>query len=163
MLVKISFDLDETLVLNANEGPQERALQGPARLLYHERLRLGTVALCGRLSAAGWQVCIYTASIRPQWYIRGLFARYGIALDLVVNHCEHEKVVQRGRRQKMPKKLPIKFGIDLHVDDDFRVKEYGEIYGFPVVLLDLNDADWADKVWLKAQRIAKQKHQSPVS
>ncbi len=157
MPVKISFDLDDTIILRETSPLIEPPLPKPAGLLYHERLRLGVVALCARLQDAGWQVCVYTQSVRPKWYIRGLFARYGIPLVLIVNRCEHEKSVQWDKHKEKPKKLPIKFGIDLHVDDDERVSGYGERYGFPVVLLDPRDAGWADKVWQRAEQLAQQK------
>lgn len=156
--MRISFDLDDTIILRDGRGAlNELPLPKPAGVLYHERLRLGIVALCGRLRSDGWQVCVYTASVRPQWYIRGLFAQYGIPLDLIVNRCEHEKTVRCGWRHKAPKKLPVMFNIDLHVDDDPRVHRYGEQYGFPVVLLEPTDAGWAERVWRRAGEVKNEK------
>ncbi len=160
MPMRISFDLDDTLILTGADARLEPLPRSPLRWLYRERLRQGAVALCARLRAAGWKVSIYTTSQRSEAYIRRLFGLYGIALEQVVNLQKHEDMVQRGRAQILPSKMPSRFGMDLHVDDDLTVKQNGEAYGFRVVLVDKHDTDWADKVWTDAHRVAarKQKH-----
>ena len=52
----------------------------------------------------------------------------------------------------MPSKVPSRFGIDLHVDDDITVKQNGARYGFRVLIVDRFDTNWMDRVIFEAER-----------
>lgn len=55
----------------------------------------------------------------------------------------------------MPSKVPSKFGINLHIDDDISVKENGIQYGFNVMIISKEDELWTQKVIEEAKRIKK--------
>lgn len=135
----VSFDLDDTLFIDPQTCEAERRLPFPLHLLFHDRLRKGTVPLFRRLKAQGISVWIYTTSYRSLRYIRYLFRCYGIAPDNIVNGARHEKEVQGSRAEAMPSKYPSKYRIALHVDDDPSVQKNGEVYGFSVCLIRPED------------------------
>ena len=61
---------------------------------------------------------IYTSSFRSERYIRSLFRCYGVRLDGIVNGSRHLREVQRDRREILPQKLPNRYHISLHIDDE---------------------------------------------
>ncbi len=135
----VSFDLDDTLFIHPQTCEAERRLPFPLHLLFHDRLRKGTVSLFRRLKAQGISVWIYTTSYRSPRYIRHLFRCYGIEPDNIVNGERHETEVQGSRAEAMPSKYPSKYRIALHVDDDPSVQKNGEVYGFSVCLIRPED------------------------
>ena len=153
--MRISFDLDETLILSNPVYPCEPLLGFPLPFVYTERLRKGTIDLMKQLRANGHEVCIYTTSERPVPHIRKLFRRYGIHLTRVVNESVHMEKVQDGRSEIMPSKYPPKFGIDLHFDDDSTVQQNGKQYGFRVFVVDPVDEEWVPKVFAEVERVER--------
>ncbi len=135
----VSFDLDDTLFIDPQTCDAERRLPFPLHLLFHDRLRRGTVSLFRKLKEQGISVWIYTTSYRSPRYIRYLFRSYGICPDNIVNGARHETEVQGSRVEAMPSKYPSKYRIALHVDDDPSVQKNGEIYGFSVCLITPQD------------------------
>ena len=67
------------------------------------------------------------------------------------------KVVQGNRKEIMPSKVPSRFGIDLHIDDDVSVKQNGIQFGFNVLIISKDDIEWTVKVLNEAKRIKKTK------
>ncbi len=135
----VSFDLDDTLFISPQTCETEKRLPFPLHLLFHDRLRKGTVSLFRRLKAQGISVWIYTTSYRSSRYIRQLFRCYGICPDNIVNGARHEQEVQGCRAEAMPSKYPSKYRIALHVDDDPSVQKNAEVYGFSVCLIRPED------------------------
>jgi hypothetical protein len=155
--MKISFDLDDTLILSHGGRLCEPPLKFPFSIFYRERLRKGTAALCRELAALGCEICVYTTSERPIGYVRRLFRLHGIRLGTVVNRQMHEALVQGSRKEIMPSKVPSRFGIALHVDDDITVQENGIAHGFRVLILNKDDAEWASKVLAEVNKLIKMK------
>ena len=75
--MRVSFDLDQTLLTFTNEFPTEpqNLFQ---KILRFEKLRLGTVSLMQQIQLQGHEVWIYTSSQRPKHYINELFLRHNI-------------------------------------------------------------------------------------
>ncbi len=159
--MRISFDLDDTLFVSEKKFKVEAALRFPFRMIYKERLRLGTLDLMRYIRDQGMELWIYTTSYRSESYIRGLFRCYGIKLDCVVNGMKHAKEVQSGHREGMPSKYPSKYRIDLHIDDDRSVAENGRSYGFSVFIVGDQDDSWTEKIMAEIERI-KNKEESTV-
>ena len=90
--MRVSFDLDEVLFVSPETHKTEPPLIFPLRILYKERLRLGTPALLRRLQELGYEVWIYTSSFRSEKYIRRLFRCYGVRLDGIVNRMEKDSL-----------------------------------------------------------------------
>lgn len=157
-VMRVSFDLDEVLFVSPKTHKTEPALPFPLNRVFSERLRLGTLELIRSLQAAGYQVWIYTSSERSERYIRWLFRLYGICLDGVVNAERHLREVQRGRREPLPQKLPSRYRISLHVDDESVVASWGREYGFKTYLLNAQDDDWKEKIMACADRIRQMEH-----
>jgi hypothetical protein len=155
--MKVSFDLDDTLILSHGSRLCEPPPRFPFSLFYRERLRKGTAALCHELSALGCEICVYTTSERPTGYIRRLFRLHGIRLGIVVNRQIHEALVQGNRKEIMPSKVPSRFGIALHVDDDATVRDNGIAHGFRVLIVNRDDDAWAGKVLNELKKIMKMK------
>lgn len=153
--MKISFDLDDTLILTNEGALHEQPVKRLFSLFYKERLRRGIVGLCKELESMGYDICVYTTSERSTAYIKRLFKLYGINLHTIVNQKLHMTVVQGNRKEIMPSKVPSKFGINLHIDDDISVKENGIQYGFNVLIISKEDELWTQKVIEEAKRIKK--------
>jgi hypothetical protein len=139
--MRISFDLDDTLICYGAAAPHEpNTVRWWARLRRGEPLRLGAAALLTEL-AREHELWVYTTSYRHplavSWWLRG----YGVRVRRVVNRNRHKR--RFGRRGRS--KNPAAFGIDLHVDDSWGVwLENRAERNVCVVLAD--DPDWVRKV-----------------
>ncbi len=153
--MRISFDLDDTLILSHKYCLNELPVMFPFSLFYKESLRKGTVNLCKQLKGLDYEICVYTTSERSVHYIKKLFGLHGIRLKTIINQTIHQNIVQRDRREIMPSKVPSRFGIDLHIDDDISVKQNGMQYGFKVLIVNRDDIDWDKKVLNEAIRIKR--------
>jgi hypothetical protein len=157
-MMRVSFDLDEVLFVSSKTHKTEPALAFPLNRIFTERLRLGTPELIHTLQDLGYKVWIYTSSFRSERYIRWLFRLYHIRLDGIVNGQRHLKEVQRDRKETLPQKLPSRYRISLHVDDEAVIASWGKEYGFHTYLLDAQDDDWKEKIIAYADRIRKMEH-----
>lgn len=147
--MRISFDLDDTLICYADVVPAEPRRPWYRRLLVpDEPMRLGTPQLFADLHERGWEIWVYTTSHRSPRSIRRWFAAHGIRIDGVVNQRRHQDATQ-SESGKSPSKNPAKFGIDLHVDDLPGVQLEGQQHGFSVVVISTKDQHWVETV-LKA-------------
>lgn len=155
----VSFDLDDTLFVSPPEFKTEKELKFPWKMIYKERLRLGTIELFRRLQSEGIETWIYTTSFRSEKYIRNLLGHYEIKVGQIINGSRHMKEVQAGKEYPMPSKYPAKYRIDLHIDDDQSVMKNGKVYGFNVFLVGPPDDEWADKIMQEAMRIQCKKYQ----
>ena len=153
--MRISFDLDEVLFVSPSTHKTEPPLRFPLNRLYPERLRLGTPKLIHRLQELGYEVWVYTSSFRTQQYIRNLFRFYGIRFDGIVNAQRHLREVQRDHRTPLPQKLPSKYRISLHVDDEDAVNDVAGQYGYRTYRLDAQDDNWIEKIIQRAEEIRK--------
>ncbi len=150
----ISFDLDDTLICLDDKVPKEpNKIPLLFRFLYRDPLRLGTIKLMNYLISAGWEIAVYTTSYRSIGYIRRLFRFYGIPIKKVINQEIHDREVVGESKKSRPSKLPSKFGIDLHVDDDECFISNAAQYGFDVVVVRPEDFNWTDKVIEKSKVI----------
>ena len=156
--MRVSFDLDEVLFVSPETHKTEPPLPFPLRNIYRERLRLGTPELIWELQIQGYEVWVYTSSFRPEGYIRRLFRCYGVRLDGIVNGTRHLKEVQRNSRQILPQKLPSRYRISLHIDDEEVICTAAGQYGFRAYQLNSQDDDWKEKILEEADRIRKIEH-----
>lgn len=151
--MRVSFDLDEVLFVSPLTHKTEPPLRFPFNLIYKERLRLGTPELINELQSLGYEVWIYTSSFRTESYIRGLFKHYKVHFDGIINAQRHLKEVQRDNKMILPQKLPSRYRISLHIDDESVVCNMGPQYGFKTYQLDAQDDDWKDKIIKRAEHI----------
>ncbi len=151
--MRVSFDLDEVLFVSPQTHKTEPPLPFPLDRIFSERLRLGTPALIRELQALGYEVWIYTSSFRSEKYIRRLFRCYGIRLDGIVNGERHSREVQRGSRTPLPQKLPNRYRISLHVDDESVVCSWGREYGYSTYQLNAQDDEWKEKILQKTKEV----------
>ena len=133
----------------------EPPLPFPLNRIFKERLRLGTPDLIHTLQKMGYEVWVYTSSFRSERYIRLLFRCYRVTFDGIVNGDRHLNEVQSRSRDPLPQKLPNRYRISLHIDDEAIVASYGRQYGFNVYLLNAQDDDWKEKVIAQADQIRK--------
>lgn len=149
--MRISFDLDDTLILKSVDGPCEESF--PARRrgeAIEERLRKGTRELFQALHARGWEILIYSNSYRGKTELATWFTECGLSICGVVNQQLHDqKLMESGQIAKCPAKFPPWYQVDLHVDDALEVYEDGQQYGFAVVRVAPDDPNWTEAV-LKA-------------
>ena len=139
--------------LSDPKEPEEKALPFPAKRAFRERLRLGTPELINHLQALGYEVWVYTSSFRSEGYIKSLFRLYGVTFDGIVNGSRHLKEVQRDNRTVLPQKLPNRYRISLHIDDEMVICTLGSQYGFRTYHLDAQDDDWKEKIIQRADEI----------
>jgi len=161
--MRISFDLDEVLFVSPETHKTEPPLVFPLNRIFRERLRLGTPELINELQKLGYEVWVYTSSFRSERYIRGLFRFYGVRFDGIVNGSRHLREVQRDNKTILPQKLPNRYQISLHIDDEAVICSWGAHYGFRTYQLDAQDDDWKEKIINRAGEIRKLKHPGPLS
>ena len=156
--MRVSFDLDEVLFVSPETHRTEPALPFPLRNLFPERLRLGTPELIWELQIQGYEVWIYTSSFRSEGYIRRLFRCYGVRLDGIVNGERHLREVQRDNKTVLPQKLPNRYRISLHIDDEAVICTAAGQYGFRAYQLNAQDDNWKEKILEQADRIRRMEH-----
>ena len=157
-LMRVSFDLDEVLFVSPKTHKTEPPLPFPLNRFFRERLRLGAPELIRSLQASGYQVWIYTTTFPSERYNRPRFRQYGVRLDGIVNGERHLKEVQRDRKETLPQKLPNRYRISLHVDDEAVIASWGRQFGFNTYLLNAQDDDWKEKIMAYADRIRRMEH-----
>ena len=155
--MRVSFDLDEVLFVSPLTHKTEPELKWPYNKIYKERLRLGTPELISMLQKNGVEVWVYTSSFRSENYIKGLFRHYQVRFDGIVNGQRHLEEVQKNRKETLPQKLPNRYRISLHIDDEAIVASYGREYGFEVFQLDAEDDEWKEKILERVEKIRKKK------
>ena len=153
--MRVSFDLDEVLFVSPDLCKAEPELKYPWNRIYRERLRLGTPELINGLQELGYEVWVYTSSFRTEKYIKGLFKRYGVTFDGIINATRHLNEVQRDSKQILPQKVPSRYRIALHVDDESVICSYGREFGFDAYQLDGPDDEWKEKVIARAAEVKK--------
>jgi uncharacterized HAD superfamily protein len=132
--MRISFDLDDTLILYSDPLSNERLLNG-------EILRKGTISLLQEL-AKEHELWIYTTSFRSPWRTKLYFWLKGIKIHQVINKNIHDKIIQSYSFSRTPTKLPSHFDIDIHIDDADGVVREGEEFGFDVIQIKPHQKDW---------------------
>ena len=153
--MRISFDLDEVLFVSPETHKTEPPLIFPLNRIFKERLRLGTPDLIKSLQNMGYEVWVYTSSFRTIGYIKSLFFFYGVKFDDIVNGTRHLKEVQRDRKDILPQKLPNRYRISRHIDDETIVCSMGRQYGYNTYQLDAEDDNWKEKIIERAEEIRK--------
>ena len=153
--MRVSFDLDEVLFVSPETHKTEPALVFPLNRIFKERLRLGTPDLINSLQKMDYEVWVYTSSFRSERYIKTLFRLYGVKFDGIVNAQRHLKEVQGNRKQLLPQKVPSRYRISLHVDDESVICSQGRQYGFDAFQLEAQDDDWKEKVIARAEEIKR--------
>ncbi len=153
--MRVSFDLDEVLFVSPKTHKTEPEPPFPINRFFKERLRLGTPELINRLQALGYEVWVYTSSFRTEKYINWLFRFYGIRFDGIVNGARHAREVQRDNKIILPQKLPNRYRISLHVDDETVICSLGPQYGFRTYQLDAQDDEWVQKIIDYADKIRR--------
>ncbi|WP_236845983.1 HAD family hydrolase [Butyrivibrio hungatei] len=131
----------------------EPELMFPFNKIFKERLRLGTPDLINGLQALGYEVWVYTSSFRSERYIRTLFRLYKVKFDGIINGNRHLREVQKDHKETLPQKLPNRYRISLHVDDETVICSWGREYGFNTYQLEAQDDDWKDKIIARAEEI----------
>ena len=151
--MRVSFDLDEVLFVSPETHKTEPKLPFPLDRIFKERLRLGTPELINSLQNMGYEVWVYTSSFRSIRYIKLLFFFYGVRFDDIVNGTRHLKEVQRDRKEILPQKLPNRYRISLHIDDESIVCSMGRQYGYNTYQLNAQDDSWKEKIIERAEEI----------
>ena len=151
--MRISFDLDEVLFISPKTHKPEKALPFPFNKIYKERLRLGTPELINELQKLGYEVWVYTSSFRSEKYIKSLFRLYHVKFDGIVNAQRHIREVQGNNKNILPQKLPSKYRISLHIDDESIVCSLGRQYGYNTYQLEAQDDEWKEKILTRAEQI----------
>lgn len=142
--MRISFDLDDTLICYGDGVPREPRLPWLLRLFVRdEPLRRGARRLLRELDDRGHEVWVYTTSHRRAGAVRRWFRAHGVRVARVVNGAENAKSFGHA---SSPTKRPHAFGIDLHVDDSEGVAIEGEQYGFRVCVVEPSCSDWVEQV-----------------
>jgi len=153
--MRVSFDLDEVLFVSPETHKTEPPLKFPFNRIYRERLRLGTPDVIRSLQKLGYEVWVYTSSFRTERYITSLFRHYGVRFDGIVNGERHLKEVQRDNKTVLPQKMPNRYRISLHIDDEDVICSLGSQYGFRTYQLDAQDDDWKEKIIARAEQVKK--------
>ncbi len=154
-MMRVSFDLDEVLFVHPDTHKTEPPPVFPFNLIFKERLRLGAPELIHTLQKLGYEVWVYTSSFRTERYIRFYFLLYKVRFDGIVNAMRHLKEVQGKRKEMLPQKLPSRYRISLHIDDEEIVCTLGRQYGYTTYHLEGEDEHWKEKIIERANDIRK--------
>lgn len=150
--MRVSFDLDDTLICYQDEVPSESARLPLLRFWLNEPLRLGTRDLIAELKRHGCDVWICTSSCRSPLLVRLWLAIHGVAIGRVITQDVYAAHLRRFPDDRPPSKNPRAFGIDLHIDDSEGVKLEGKRHGFDVLVVTPDDAEWVNHVKSEVQR-----------
>ena len=150
---RVALDLDEVVFGKEGEDNLEKKLPFPFNYEYKQRLRSGIPALFHYLTSHDYDIWVYTSSFRSESYIKGLFRCYGVKFDGIVNGNRHLKEVQKDSKTILPQKIPSRYRISLHVDDETVICSWGREYGFDTYQLEAQDDDWKDKIIARAAEI----------
>ncbi|MFT4660921.1 MAG: hypothetical protein ACI8XB_001192 [Patiriisocius sp.] len=142
--MKISFDLDDTLIPAKDEDFETEGKNLIQKLLGIESIRKGTKGVFEELKNSRHEVGVYTTSYRGIGRIRFQFWTYGISTDFIVN----EKLNRKRLKEigKSSSKYPPAFDVNLHIDDSNGVEMEGEKHGFNVIILTKDESDWTNKI-----------------
>jgi hypothetical protein len=135
-MMRISFDLDETIISDWEVEPDLRGFRGNK-----ERLRKGTVELFEWIRKQNHEIWIYTNSYRGWKALESWFQHCGIPVDGVINQIVHDEKRNEQDKNCKLEKNPKWFGIDMHFDDLDELAEQEGIYK-----IDPLDSSWTDKV-----------------
>lgn len=117
---------------------------------------MGMERLVRQLDEMGVDICIYTTSARPLWYIRRLLKSYGVRPSLIVNQAIHDRAIANlAIKGPKPTKIPTLFGIDLHVDDSLGVSMEGKRFNFQVLVVNPDDENWDEKVIEAVEKLGR--------
>ncbi|WP_294313196.1 hypothetical protein [uncultured Chryseobacterium sp.] len=142
--MKISFDLDDTIISNSRFSLEKRSFF--AKMIRAERIRLGTIELFRALRDRKHKIYIYTTSYRNVFKIKLMFLSHGIPVDFVINQQLHEKKI---RNRGNISKFPPEFGIDVHIDDSTGVEIEGKKFGFKTIIIAVDNTDWVNTILKK--------------
>jgi hypothetical protein len=98
------------------------------------------------LVAQGHSVGVYTTSYRDPFKIKLWLWCYGVRASFAINQQHYEDILKRNPHTKRLSKDPRRFGIDVHIDNEDIVAQYGRQYGFTVILVAPEDLDWSGMV-----------------
>ncbi len=158
--MRVSFDLDEVLFVSPLTHKTEPELFFPLNKIFKERLRLGTPELINTLQKLDYEVWVYTSSFRSESYIKWLFYFYHVRFDGIVNAQRHLREVQGNKKTILPQKVPSRYHISLHIDDESIICTQGRQYGFEAYRLDEPDDGWKEKIIEYAGKIRQRKFES---
>ena len=155
--MRVSFDLDEVLFVYPKTHKTEPELTFPFNRIFKERLRLGTPELINKLQELGYEVWVYTSSYRSERYIRWLFKLYGVKFDGIINAQRHNREVQKNSSYILPQKVPNRYHISLHIDEESIICTQGKDFGYEAYQLDAPDDEWKEKIIAYAGEIRRKK------
>lgn len=147
--LRISFDLDDTLVVYGDDRPRDPCLV-PILLQYFFRdpLRQGSRALLHELHSRAVELWVYTTSRRSERSIRLWWRLNRLPrLSGVINQTHHEREMRQLGLARPPTKLPGHWQIDVHVDDSEGVRqEQPSHHAVQVIVVAPTDGNWASRV-----------------
>jgi hypothetical protein len=80
-----------------------------------------------------------------------------VKFDGIVNAKRHLAEVQSHSSRILPQKVPSRYHISLHIDDESVICSYGKEYGFDAYQLDAEDDEWKEKVIARADEVKKKR------
>lgn len=160
--MRVSFDLDEVLFVFPKTHKTEPELIFPLNKIFKERLRQGTPDLINTLQKLGYEVWVYTSSFRTERYIKWLFRFYGVEFDGIINGNRHLKEVQKDNPIILPQKIPSRYRISLHIDDESIICTQGRTYGYDAYQLDAQDDEWKEKIIRYADEVRHKRFDDPT-
>jgi hypothetical protein len=139
--MRISFDLDDTLILGNNIPQKDKK----RKLIIGEHLRDGAIELLKMLNK-NHELFIYTTSYRSPILVKLAFRLKGIKIKTVINESIHRRILKEYNFEILPSKYPPHFNIDIHIDDSLEVIEEGKKYGFEVIQISPSEKNWSNRI-----------------
>ena len=139
----ISFDIDNTLIPYSNEFEVEHK-SILAKITGAEGIRKGTIELFKKLENRGHHIWIYTTSFRSIISLKRTFLAYGLRPRKIINQKINLQKLKANN--SYVSKNPKLFGIDVHIDDAPGVKIEGDRNNFRVIIVEVCELNWVDKI-----------------
>lgn len=145
LLMRVSCDLDDTLICYASNVPQQTPLAWWTRPLVRDKpLRAQTRRLIENLQQLWREIWIYTTSNRHPTRVKHWFGLHGVRINRMINLGVHVRRIQGIKSP--PSKSPGAFDISVHIHDSPGVVEVGILHGFVVIAVSPNDVAWDDVI-----------------
>lgn len=124
----VSFDLDEVLLTDGKQVPQDKAISLIMRMLVRNGLRMRAPSLIRELQKMGFDVWVYSSGYLSESALHRIFRFHGVHIDGIVNGFRKQE-----HRAQLRKAFMDKYVVSLHIDGsdivwvNTRTREYDSV------------------------------------
>ena len=122
---RVTLDLDEVVFGKEGETALEKPLSFPLNRIYRDRVRQGVPALFNFLNNQGYDIWVYTASLRSMDDIRYYFKFWGVRLTGIVTGVGHKGGPDDALKDEELKQLAeARYKSTTHIDSNMVLRTF---------------------------------------